>query len=223
MRVVKTASERRNEILDVAGRLFATKGFGNTSILDIQKETGIARGTLYYHFKSKEDILDSIISRMTQKLAEKATAIADQKEIPVLRRLTAVIMALHVDHDLGHEILNQMHKPENALMHQKMQKELSDSLIPVLTGLVEEGNAGGVCNTLYPLEVVEMTFLYACTAFDDLAGDSVRERQRRIAAFIYNLERLLGMEEGSMRAVLLPVFGEAQPERRSHDKETNLE
>ena len=52
MRVVKTASERRNEILDVAGRLFATKGFGNTSILDIQKETGIARGTLFYHFKS---------------------------------------------------------------------------------------------------------------------------------------------------------------------------
>ena len=57
MRVVKEAEERRNEILDVAERLFGTKGFDNTSTNDILKEIGIARGTLYYHFKSKEDIL----------------------------------------------------------------------------------------------------------------------------------------------------------------------
>jgi AcrR family transcriptional regulator len=61
MRIVKTAEERRNEILDVAGRLFAAKGFDDTSITDIQNEVGIARGTLCYHFKSKEDILDAII------------------------------------------------------------------------------------------------------------------------------------------------------------------
>ena len=60
MRVVKDAEERRNEILDVAERLFCAKGFDNASTNDILKEIGIARGTLYYHFKSKEDILDLI-------------------------------------------------------------------------------------------------------------------------------------------------------------------
>ena len=64
MRVVKEAKERRNEILDVAERLFATKGFDNTSTNDILDEVGIARGTLYYHFKSKEDILDAMIERI---------------------------------------------------------------------------------------------------------------------------------------------------------------
>ena len=68
MRTVKEAEERKNEILDVAERLFGTKGFDNTSTSDILNEVGIARGTLYYHFKSKEDILDAMIDRMTGRL-----------------------------------------------------------------------------------------------------------------------------------------------------------
>ena len=46
MRIVKEAEERKNEILDVAERLFVTKGFDNTSTNDILSEIGIARGTL---------------------------------------------------------------------------------------------------------------------------------------------------------------------------------
>ena len=60
MRVVKEANVRRSEILDAAELLFGTKGFDCTSTTDILNEVGIARGTLYYHFKSKEDILDAI-------------------------------------------------------------------------------------------------------------------------------------------------------------------
>lgn len=61
MRVVKEAAIRRNEILDAAERLFVAKGFDGTSTGDILAEVGIACGTLYYHFKSKEDILDAMI------------------------------------------------------------------------------------------------------------------------------------------------------------------
>ena len=68
MRIVKEAEKRKNEILDVAERLFVSKGFDNTSTNDILNEIGIARGTLYYHFKSKTDILDAMIERMTRQL-----------------------------------------------------------------------------------------------------------------------------------------------------------
>ena len=97
MRIVKEAEERKNEILDVAERLFGTKGFDNTSTNDILNEIGIARGTLYYHFKSKEDILDAMIERMSRQLIKKATDIFNQKGIPVLQRLTMMMMALNVD------------------------------------------------------------------------------------------------------------------------------
>lgn len=209
MRVVKEAEERRNEILDVAERLFVTKGFDQTSITDILNEIGIARGTLYYHFNSKEDILDAIISRITKKLVAQAEAIAGQKEIPVLQRLTLMMKALNVNDDLGHEIMEQVHKPQNALMHQKMQGELLASVNPLITSLIREGIAQGICQTQYPAEVVEMTLLYSNTVFDDLVEHSEEERNRKIAAFIYNLERLLGMEQGSMQTAVLPIFEDA--------------
>ena len=79
MRVVKEAEERRNEILDVAQRLFTAKGFDNTSTNDILNEIGIARGTLYYHFKSKEEILDAMIDRTTKQLVDKQKALFIKK------------------------------------------------------------------------------------------------------------------------------------------------
>ena len=114
------------------------------------------------------------------------------------------MLALNVNNELGQEILAQVHKPQNALMHQKMQEQLLAGVNPLITDLIEEGIAQGICHTDYPAEVAEMTLLYSNVAFDTLAEHG-RERQK-IAAFIYNLERLLGMEEGSMREAILPIF-----------------
>lgn len=207
MRVVKEAEERKNEILDAAERLFGAKGFDGTSTTDILNEIGIARGTLYYHFKSKEDILDAMIGRITGNLVAKASEIAEKKEIPVLQRLTLMMISLNVDNDLGHEIMAQVHKPQNALMHQKMQERLLAGVNPIITTLLKEGIAQGICRTAYPAEVAEMTLLYSNIVFDDLAGLSEEVRQCKITAFIYNLERLLGMEQGSLREAMLPIFG----------------
>ena len=206
MRIVKEAEERKNEILDVAEKLFGERGYDATSTNDILKEIGIARGTLYYHFKSKEDILDAMIERMTGSLVAKANEIARKTGVSVLQRLTLMMMALNVNNDLGHEIMEQIHKPQNALMHQKMQERLLAGVNPIVTSLIEEGIAQGICQTDYPAEVAEMTLLYSNTVFDDLAGYSGDERQRKIAAFIYNLERLLGMEQNSLREAILPIF-----------------
>ena len=206
MRVVKEAEERKNEILDVAERLFGTKGFDNTSTSDILNEIGIARGTLYYHFKSKEEILDAMITRMTERLAGKAKMIAARKDVDVLQRFTMMILALNVNDSSGRELLEQAHKPQNALMHQKMEQSMLSGINPILTDLIKEGTAKGICQTDYPEEVAEMTFLYANTVFDGLMEHSEEEQQRKIAAFIYNLERLLNMEQDCMKAAIMPVF-----------------
>ena len=206
MRVVKEAEERRNEILDVAERLFSTKGFDNTSTNDILNEIGIARGTLYYHFQSIEDILDAMTDRMVRQMFVKAKELASQKDIPVLQRLTIMIKALNVSGDWGDQLMEQIHKPQNALMHQKIQEKLLAEMNPLLTGLIEEGIAQGICGTDYPAEVAEMTFLYANTVFDDLMEYSEEEKRRKIEAFIYNLERLLKMEQGCMQETIRALF-----------------
>lgn len=206
MRIVKDAVVRKNEILDAAEHLFGTKGFDKTSTNDILEKVGIARGTLYYHFKSKEDILNAMIERITEELVKKAAEIANNKNIPVLNRLTEMMIALNVNSRIGIEIMEQVHKPQNALMHQKMQEELLSGINPIITGLIEEGIEQGICHTDYPAETAEMTLLYSNTVFDAMVEHSDEERQRKILAFIYNLERLLGMNRDSMRDVILPIF-----------------
>lgn len=211
MRVVKEAAVRRNEILDAAEQLFVTKGFDATSTNDILEKVGIARGTLYYHFKSKEEILDAMISRLSDSLIQKAAAIATNKEIPVLERITQAMLALNVDSELGAEIMEQVHKPQNALMHQKMQEGLIKGVVPLVGGLIEEGIEQGLCQTEYPNEAAEMLLIYSNTAFDHLADDN--RSQKKILAFIYHMERVLGMRAGSMLQVILPIF--QQPQTKS--------
>lgn len=206
MRVVKEAEERKQEILDAAERLFASKGFDNTSISDILEETGIARGTLYYHFKSKEELLDAVIERMIEGMTVRAKEIADRREIPVLQRFTMMIMVFHVSSDVQKEILLQVHKPQNALMHQKMQKSLFFRITPLITALIEEGIAQGICQTDYPAEAVEMTFLYANTVFDDLTEYGEEEKQRKIEAFLYHLARLFKIEQKSLCEAVMPLL-----------------
>lgn len=57
---------RRNLILDVAQMLFARDGYGSTGIRAIAAEVGISEATIYHYFRSKDDILDAIITRTAE-------------------------------------------------------------------------------------------------------------------------------------------------------------
>ena len=206
MRIVKEAAERRNEILDVAERLFCTNGYDNTSTNDILAEIGIARGTLYYHFKSKEDILDAMIDRILDEIIRKASHIALDESVPVLERLTQTVLAANVDTKTGDIILEQVHKPQNALMHAKMQERLLKQLIPVFTKLIEDGISQGLMQTDDPEDTIEMLLLYSNTVFDDAIAYSEKEKKKKVLAFIRNTELLLHMEKGSLLEAMLPMF-----------------
>lgn len=206
MRIVKDAEERKNEILDVAERLFCTKGFDNTSTNDILNEIGIARGTLYYHFKSKEDILDAMIERLTNQMVEKASVIALDESMPVLERLTRTMLSLNVDNELGDMIMEQVHRPQNALMHQKLEERLLGRVNKLITKIAEDGIREGIMQTDYPAEAVEMIMTYSYVAFDSMVKYSEEEENRKIRGFIYHAERVFGMEKGALLEAITPIF-----------------
>lgn len=203
----KEATERRNEILDAADELFGQKGFDGTSTNDILEKVGIARGTLYYHFKSKEDIMDALIERYNTQILGSAKEIASNKNIPVHERIVRVVMALNISGGNGKEIIEHIHKPQNALMHQKIQKVIINGLPPILTEIIREGIEQGLFSTPYPYECMEMIVAYTNTVFDDDMVDLTdEERAARIPAFIFNVERLLGVESGSLM-YMMKMFG----------------
>lgn len=63
----------RERIVDAADRLFYEQGFENTSFADIAEAVQISRGNFYYHFKTKDEILDAVISA---RLAERQVMLA---------------------------------------------------------------------------------------------------------------------------------------------------
>ncbi|MEK4980054.1 TetR/AcrR family transcriptional regulator [Bacillus sp. FSL K6-6540] len=209
MRIVKKAEERKNEILDAADALFGQKGFDGTSTNDILEKVGIARGTLYHHFKSKEDIMDALIDRYTVRLLDRAQAIALDKSIPVIERIIRVVMSLNIsgDGESSKEIMEHIHKPQNALMHQKIHKVIINGVPPILTDIIREGIEQGLFSTPFPYECMEMVVIYANTVFDeDLVTMTDEERGQRVLAFVCNVERLLGAESGSLMEVM-GMFG----------------
>lgn len=207
MRVVKEAEVRRNEILDAADELFAQKGFDGTSTNDILEKVGIARGTLYYHFKSKEDIMDALIERYGSRLLGAAQEAASDKSIPVVERIIHAVMALNLNGGSSEEIMEHIHKPQNALMHQKIQKVIINGVPPILADIIREGIEQGLFHTPYPYECMEMVVVYANTVFDDdIVALTDEERGTRMLAFICNVERLLGAESGSLMGTLR-MFG----------------
>jgi AcrR family transcriptional regulator len=65
---VQATATRRDELLAIAARLFAEKGFKNTTVRDIADAAGILSGSLYHHFDSKESMVDEILSTFQAEL-----------------------------------------------------------------------------------------------------------------------------------------------------------
>jgi AcrR family transcriptional regulator len=62
---------RRQEVIDAACRIFASMGYAATNVEDIAKEAGMAKGTVYLYFKSKEEVFVAVLARDLEILTTK--------------------------------------------------------------------------------------------------------------------------------------------------------
>ena len=199
MRIVKEYEERRKEILETAERLFLTKGYTKTTVNDILKEIGIAKGTFYHYFKSKEEVMDEIIMRIIKEDVTKAKRIVSNPDIPVLDKLFKILMEQSPKSgDVKEKMIEQFHQPNNAEMHQKSLVQSIIHLSPILTEVLEQGIEEGIFSTPYPQETIELLLSSAQVIFDDgLFQWKPEEMMRRAKAYIKMMEVSVGAKEGS--------------------------
>ena len=84
---------RRGELLAIAARLFAEKGFRNTTVRDIAVAAGILTGSLYHHFDSKESMVDEILSSFQDELFGQYDAIIASDADPRTKLEQAVLVS----------------------------------------------------------------------------------------------------------------------------------
>ncbi|MEU5877090.1 TetR/AcrR family transcriptional regulator [Spirillospora sp. NPDC047279] len=80
---------RRRQILDAARSCFARKGFHETSLQDIFKESGLSAGAVYRYFRSKDELIGAIAARSQPLVAALLEEILGEEELPPLDEIVA--------------------------------------------------------------------------------------------------------------------------------------
>lgn len=203
MRVSKKHNERFHEILDAAEVLFTQKGYEQATVNDILNMVGIGKGTFYHYFKSKEDVMLSVLERMTNNIVGKAKEIAEDSSLSAHEKMKQIILSSNINNSPNVAILEEMHHPSNALMHQTGIVELVRGIAPFMADVVKQGIREGVYDTPYPLETIEYLLASNQFYFDEMTFQwTPEEVQVRAKAFIRIVELALGAGEGSFRFVL---------------------
>lgn len=200
-RVVKKPEQRKKEIVATAQKLFLEKQYESTSMNDVVQSAGIAKGTVYHYFKSKEELLDAVVESLVDdyllKLNERLAA--QGEGCGALVKLQVLASALDVSNESA-EGLEQMHQRGNAILHLRQLAVLVNRLSPIIAEVIAQGCEEGVFKTVQPLEATEVLL----TAFQFLTDAGVyswssAELKRRKAAMPGLAETLLGAPKGSLR------------------------
>lgn len=199
-RVSKDPQIRIEEILDAAELLFKTKGYHETMVSDIVKHIGVAQGTFYYYFKSKEEVLESIVKRSIFQLLGEIETVAD----------TAVDAPTKISLVINHTInsfLDQNALPFEYLYNDeylhvldKIMRQGKKRVAPLLLRIVREGMQQGCFKVVAPEETVEfMTAILDCFCEACYSKSSSEQVRNRLTITKQLLENILGFPAGTLQ------------------------
>ena len=189
--MMKKGERRKQELLEIAYRMFISKGYENTSIDDIIDEAGIAKGTYYYYFESKEQTLEEVIGMMIEKETEAAKSMLDSP-VPVPQKIVGIIASIQPAPE-EKPIEGALMRPENIIMHQKIKRKLVEKVVPLLSRVVEEGVEQRIFSCDNIPERVRMMLVLSNELFDE---GSFTDRD--VDVFIDITEKLLGAQTHSL-------------------------
>lgn len=154
-RITKDPQVRMAEILDTAEEFFYAKGYHETQISDIVKKIGVAQGTFYYYFKSKEEILEALINRRVQQISFQMEKLTADKTIDPLRKMElffeTILNTIRYKDGLMFEFL---YNDRYLHLMDKLTRLGEEFISPFLLRIIAEGQEKAVFHVSQP-EVAE--------------------------------------------------------------------
>jgi len=152
----------RRTVLEAAAKLFAQRGFGGTNLQDIADALGISRPALYYYFKSKEDILASLVEEVTVFSGHQATELASKADFNPSETLRQMVFN-HAKWLLEHPVeFRVVDRTENDLpaatrrTHDKAKRALLDNFTRTVERGIELGHFRPVDATVTAFSIIGM-------------------------------------------------------------------
>jgi len=198
-RTIKKPTERRSDIINAARCLFQTKKYDKTTMQDVIDALGIAKGTIYHYFKSKEALFEAVIENIVDTNIEQMQALINETKGTALEKIQTLIAAGDISAE-NEGILDNLHQPGNNVMHARLLAATLVKQAPLYAKLIQQGCKEGVFQTNNPLECAE--FVLAAIQFLTDMGIypwTKEDLNRRIRAFPQLIEQQLKAPSGSFQ------------------------
>ena len=216
-RVTKPPHIRREELLDVALQQCTTVGYDALSIDQLTRAAGVAKGTFYYYFGSKQDMLGALVERFVDGLfasleesASTLTGTGAQRFQQLLNEATAWKSARLED---AMAYIPLLYKPANAELRHRLFDAWHDRTRHLFKPLVAAGAADGsfdVADVDPTTDIVLSLWLGTSTSVMEeaisspSATDFAEVVLRRLTALVTAVERVLGARPGTFGVPLDP-------------------
>ena len=177
----RAGGDKRARILAAAERIFARHGFFAARVSEIAKEAGVADGTIYLYFKSKDDLLISLFERrMKQVNDDLRAAIAERSPTEQLSAFIHTYLQLVSDEPTTAEVLTIELRQSSKFMKEYDNPQFADFL-RMLGGIIADGQARGELDAAIPSHIAARMIF---GILDELALAWVLARQPLAASAI---------------------------------------
>jgi AcrR family transcriptional regulator len=213
-RITKEYHVRKNELLDTAQELFFTKGYRRTSVDAIIKKVGVSKGTFYYYFKSKEDLLDKLVKKMTGQIQLEVKKITERTDLDALTKLNGAYITTRKikleNIELIKLYLKVLYKDENIILRHKIYTSNIELLVPEFAKIIQQGVKEKLFNTPSPHKAARLIFELAQILGDSTAKlflemdenpEVVEKIKKEVELYEDAIERIIGAKKGSINIV----------------------
>ena len=184
-------------ILSVSEKLFLEKGYEKTTTQEIVNETGLSKGTIFHHFKSKEDILAAVLNKYNDSTAQGMCEwLSEMEALSAKEKIVGLF-------DRFYDEAERAPLSKLALTSQSPRLVLEDlrvwekKISPIITELIKEGNQDGSIQTDFPEECARLFNLLFCIWCDPVTLGCDAKGLRKRLLFIQHTMRLLGVDVAS--------------------------
>jgi TetR/AcrR family fatty acid metabolism transcriptional regulator len=170
------AAPKREAILRAATDVFAGRGFFNAQVADVARAAGVAAGTVYLYFRSKDDLLASIFERtMREALSEGRDAVIDTRDpADRLRRLAHLHLA-RLGRDRNLAIVFQVELRQSTKFMERFSATLLRDYLALIRTAIADGQAAGMFRTSLNATAAAKMFF---GALDEMATNWILSRRR---------------------------------------------
>jgi TetR/AcrR family fatty acid metabolism transcriptional regulator len=167
---------RRDAILRAAIDVFAERGYFNSQVADVARAAGIAAGTVYLYFRSKDDLLVSIFERTVRAQLEEGRAATEAVTDPAERlRLFAQLHLSMLGRDRKLAIVFQVELRQSLKFMERFSATLLRDYLGQIRAAIEEGQRQGVFRTDLSATSAAKIFF---GALDEMATNWILSRRR---------------------------------------------